>query len=335
MKTKDILIEYFRLIRFSTVGDEVAVILLGGFLMGLRDLYFIGILFIIGLLGHIFGYVLNEYIDIEVDRKLKYEIKKPLVSGIIPKKNALVIILFAFVSSFVLTFIYFPNILSVSLLALAALLTIIYDVYGKKIPLSDFFVAGTLLVFILFGASTVNVTIPNLVFIAALIFFFDVVFMNFVEGGIKDIDHDSKAGAKTMATRMGVMIKNGKLHITTRFRIFAFILRIAYFSLIMLLGLQSGINLWYSDINVLYVITVLLMAIVIIFSIRLLYTTTFDKSKLFRLFTVLNSTSVILLLVVLFPILTLWPFIFLLLLPITWFVTFNYALYKRPFQPLV
>ena len=88
MSAKRIILEYFRLIRFSTVGNEAAVILLGGFIMGQRDIFLLSLLFIIGLLGHIFGYVLNEYIDIEVDKKLSYKIQKPLVSGIIPKKNA-------------------------------------------------------------------------------------------------------------------------------------------------------------------------------------------------------------------------------------------------------
>jgi hypothetical protein len=180
-----------------------------------------------------------------------------------------------------------------------------------------------------------NVKIPNIVFFASLIFFFDVVFMNFVQGGIKDIDHDSKAGAKTMATRMGVKIKNGKLHITTKFRIFAYLLRIIFFSLIIILGFQPEINLWYSDINIIYVLVILLLVIVVVFSIKLLFTTKFDKSKLFKLFTVVNAASVSLLLLVLFPVLGLWATIFLLMLPISWFVIFNYALYKRPFQALV
>jgi len=74
MKTNRIILEYFRLIRFSTVGNEAGVILLGGLMMGLRDITGIFLLFIIGVFGHIFGYVLNEYIDVEVDKKLSYGI---------------------------------------------------------------------------------------------------------------------------------------------------------------------------------------------------------------------------------------------------------------------
>lgn len=335
MSAKRIILEYFRLIRFSTVGNEAAVILLGGFIMGQRDIFLLSLLFIIGLLGHIFGYVLNEYIDIEVDKKLSYKIQKPLVSGIIPKKNALIISITAFILACIIVFAYFPYFLSIVLLSIAAILTIIYDVYGKKIPFSDFVVAGTLSVFILFGASTLNTRIPDIVYIASLIFFFDVVFMNFVEGGIKDIDHDSKAGAKTMATRMGIMIKNNKLIISTRFRIFAYALRIFFFILIILLGFQSEINLWFSEVNMIYIIVVLLMIVVAISSIKLLRTTIFNKSKLYRLFTIINSSSVALLLVVLYPLLGFWVTIFLLLLPITWFVVFNYIIYKKPLQPLV
>lgn len=335
MSAKRIILEYFRLIRFSTVGNEAAVILLGSFIMGQRDIFLLSLLFIIGLLGHIFGYVLNEYIDIEVDKKLSYKIQKPLISGIIPNKNALIISITAFILAYIIVFAYFPYFLSIVLLSIAAILTIIYDVYGKKIPFSDFFVAGTLATFLLFGASTLNTRIPDIVYIASLIFFFDVVFMNFVEGGIKDIDHDSKAGAKTMATRMGVMIKEDKLLITTRFKIFAYALRIFFFILIILLGFQSEINLWFSEVNMIYIIVVLLMIVVAISSIKLLRTTIFNKSKLYRLFTIINSSSVALLLVVLYPLLGFWVTIFLLLLPITWFVVFNYIIYKKPLQPLV
>ena len=335
MTKNNILLEYFRLIRFSTVADEAGVILLGGFIMGLRDIHSLFILFLIGVCGHIFGYVLNEYMDVEIDRKLDYKIKKPLVSGIIPKKNALIIVFISGLIAFMLTFYYFFNYLSILLLAIAAILTIIYDTLGKKIPFSDFVVAGTLFVFIMFGASVVSTDIPKVVILAGLIFFFDVVFMNFVEGGIKDVDHDSKAGGKTMATRLGVMIKDEKLVITNRFRVFALVLRMFFYSLVIMLGLQPEISLWTSEISVVLIVAILLMIIVALSSTKLLFTTVFDKSKLFKLFTLINSCSVILLLVVLFPLLEIYAFVFLLLLPITWFVVFNLVLYKRPFQPLV
>jgi 4-hydroxybenzoate polyprenyltransferase len=335
MNTKDKILEYFRLIRFSTVGNEAGVILLGAFIMGQRNISHIILLFAMGLLGHIYGYVLNEYADVEVDKKLSYHIKKRLVSGVIPKEHALIISFSACFCAYILTFIFFSSLLSILLLSIAVILTIIYDFFGKKIPFSDFIVAGTLSIFLLFGASTVSIHLTGIAYIVSFMFFFDVVFMNFVEGGLKDIDHDYLAGAKTMATRMGVMIKDNKLIITTSFKTFAYILRALYFSLIILLGFQPEINLWLSDVNGFHIIVVFLMVVVIISSYKLLHFTTFDKPKMKRLFTIINSSSVALMLIMLYPLLGFWATLALLLLPITWFVVFNVVLYGKPLQPLV
>jgi 4-hydroxybenzoate polyprenyltransferase len=169
MNKKRSLLEYFRLIRFSTAGNEIGVILLGGFVMSQRDISSIILLVLLGLLEHIFGYTLNEYVDVEVDKKLTYDIKKPLVSGIIPKSHALIISFLACFLAYLITFIFFPSILSILLLTIAVLLATIYDLYGKKIPFSDFIIAGALAIFLIFGASTVSSLLPNLVFISALI----------------------------------------------------------------------------------------------------------------------------------------------------------------------
>ena len=329
------ILEYFRLIRFSTVGNEAGVILLGGFMMGQRDMFHIFLLFIIGMLGHIYGYVLNEYVDVETDKKLKYDIKKPLVSGAIPKINALIISISAAILAFILVLYFYRNILSLALLLVAAVLTAIYDIYGKKIPFSDFIVAGTLGVFLLFGASTVSSNLPNVVFITALIFFFDVVFMNFVEGGLKDIDHDGLAGAKTMAIRFGVKVKENKLIIPIKFKAFGYSLRLIFFSLVFWLMLQPQIRLLSLGLSINLILVILLSLIVIFASYKLLHFPIFDKSKLYKLFTLTNSCSVSLLLIVLFPLLGIWVTIFLFLLPITWFVVFNYLLYKKTTQALV
>jgi 4-hydroxybenzoate polyprenyltransferase len=329
------ILEYSRLIRLSTAGNEIGVILFGGFIMGQREIPQILLLILFGLIGHIFGYTLNEYADIEVDKKLKYDIKKPLVSGVIPKQHALIISFSACILAYILVIIFYPNLLTMLLLTIAVLLTILYDFFGKKIPLSDFIVAGTLGIFLLFGASTVSSSFPTVIYLASLVFFFDVVFMNFVEGGLKDIDHDSKAGAKTMATRLGVSIKENKLFISTRFKIFAYALRAIYFSLIILIGFQPESNLWFSDISIIHIIAAILMIIVITASYRLLHFPVFDKTKMYKLFAVINTSSVFLLIIMLYPILGFWVTLTLFSLPLLWYIILNHLMYERALQPLV
>ncbi|MEM2899321.1 MAG: UbiA family prenyltransferase [Thermoplasmata archaeon] len=64
------------------------------------------ILFVIGLFVHIYWFVLNEYADIEVDRKSKDLAGKPLVSGAISPNSALAFLLCALACSFLLLFLF-------------------------------------------------------------------------------------------------------------------------------------------------------------------------------------------------------------------------------------
>ena len=335
MVNKGIFLEYIRLIRLSTAGNEIGVILLGGFLMGMQDVQSILLLVLLGLFGHIFGYTLNEYVDIEVDKKLTYNIKKPLVSGIIPKSHALIIVFISGICTYVITLSFFFSLTAILLLTVALILTMVYDIYGKKIPFSDFVVAGTLGLFLLFGASTFSQNFTGVVYIASVVFFLDVVFMNFVEGGLKDIDHDAEAGAKTMASRMGVHVKDDTLVITMKFKIFAYILRIFYFGLIILVGFQPEINLWYSNFNILHVLAALLAVVVIVSSYKLLHFPVFDKTKMYKLFAIINISSVSLLLIMVYPIIGLWAILTLFLLPLLWYAILNRLMYEKALQPLV
>ena len=93
MVTKNKILEYFRLMRPQGAAQTASILLLGSLIMGQRDFSSLLILFIIGVLSHIHGFVLNDYADVEVDKKLSELEKKPLVSGIIPKQHAIIIII--------------------------------------------------------------------------------------------------------------------------------------------------------------------------------------------------------------------------------------------------
>ena len=66
---KDRTLEYLRLLRLQTGAATASAPLIGGLIMNERDLLILSVLFLIGILYHIFGFVLNEYIDIEVDNR--------------------------------------------------------------------------------------------------------------------------------------------------------------------------------------------------------------------------------------------------------------------------
>ena len=338
MKLRTTILEYLRLFRFHAVSMETTIILIGALIMGQRDLLLLFIIFLIGFFGHICGYVLNDYADLEVDKK-SHELKeKPLVSGIIPKNNALIVAFITALFSYILVFIFFQNLQTILFLGLATVLTILYNFYGKKIPGSDVIVAGTIVVFFFMSASSLSMPLTNLVYIVGLILFFDIVFINIVEGGLKDVDHDYLSGARTLATVTGVKVKDGKLITTGKFLAIAYTIRAIYIFMIILLGFEPKINIWlsnsYSSIIV-EVIAIIFIILVIFGSYKFLSLKVFDRSKMKRLYGGINAASGVLYIVMLFPILGLEITLFLLLFPVTWYTVFNTILYGKPMQPRV
>jgi len=338
VKLRTKILEYLRLFRFHAVSMETTIILIGALIMGQRDLLLLFVVFLIGLFGHICGYVLNDYADLEVDKK-SHELKeKPLVSGIIPKNNALIIAFIAALVSYILTIFFFRYLQTILLLGLATILTITYNFYGKKIPGSDVIVAGTIAVFFLIGASSISMPFTNLVYIVCLIFFFDVVFINIVEGGLKDVDHDYLSRAKTLATVTGVKVKDGKLITTGKFLAVAYTIRVIYIFMIILLGFEPKIDIWLSNSSIkiiVEIIATIFIILIILGSYKFLSLKIFDRSKMKRLYGGINAATGVLLIVMLYPILGLEITLFLLLFPITWYTVFNTILYGKPMQPRV
>jgi len=329
------ILEYLRLFRFHAVSMETTIILIGALVMGQREIPLLLVIFLIGLFGHITGYVLNDYADLEVDKKSDELKEKPLVSGLISKKTAILIAVISAIITYSLTLYFFPYVQTLLLLGLATLLTIIYDFYGKKIPGSDFIVAGTITVFCLYGASTVGLPFNNIIYLVCLTFFFDVVFINVVEGGLKDVDHDYLSGARTFATVAGVKVKEGKLFITKKFIVFSYLIRALYFLTVIYLGLQTELNIWKGDNYLLLILVIIFMILVLLGSAKLLNMKEFDRGKMKKTYGGLNAASGILYLLVLSPIFGLVITLFLVLYPFLWYTIFNTLLFGKPMQPRV
>ena len=335
MSVKIKMLEYFRLLRLQTAAATATAPLLGALVIGQRDLLSLAILFFIGMLYHIYGFVLNEYIDIEVDKKSAHLQKKPLVSGIIKKETALFITVGAIVIACILIIVFFPALFPISLFLLALVLGGVYDLFGKKIPGCDFILGGGFFFLCLFGVSTVstNFTLPS--YIVCSVYFFHIVFNNAVEGGLKDVEHDYLAGAKTLAIAMRVKVKKGRIGASNLFIAFAYGLEIIFLGFIIYLVLQPEIKLSYTNTPTLPIILVFLFLIFFITSYRFLHMRTMERGKLKRFFSVHEMISFFILLMALYPLLGLWITVILLLLPSVWYLIFNIILYGKLLQPQV
>jgi len=335
MKTKSKIPVYLRLLRPQSAAMTASVLLVGALVMGQRDTFLLSILFIIGVLSHIFGFVLNDYADIEVDKKSGELKDKPLVSGIISKNHALIIVILAAVIAYALTILFFPSIYVIIILTIAAILGGIYNFCGKKIPGSEFIVSAGLGAFCLFAASTVSLNFTNTIYLVSLLIFIDGVFIHVVEGGLKDADHDYLQKAKTLPAMMGIKVKDGKLLLPKTFLAFSYLLKAIYFILIILLGLQPEINIWNSNQYILQILVIFLLIMIALITYKFLHLPKFDRSKMKKLYAGLNSASLGLIFIILLPIIEIEIILILLVLPITWYVIFNAILYGKSLEPQV
>ena len=334
MKIKDKIIAYLRLCRIQATGLIATLSLLGAIVVGQNDLLVLCVIFIIGVFYQIFLYVLNEYVDLEVDKKSKDLQRKPLVSGVIPKKNAIIIIILAIFVMYALTIIFLPYLQTILILSLAVLLGSIYDIFGKKLPgMGDFIMAGSLAITFLFGASVVVNPFSNVVFLIFLILLFFTVYANAVEGGIKDVDHDYLGGAKTLATILDVKVMEGKLIMTKKFAFFAWAIEIISFILILILANQPEINLFKSDDYLKIGIVTCLIIISLIATTMFITIKKFDRAKMKKLFAVINASSGALIIILLSPFIDIIKMIILFTLLISWYIVSNLILYGTAIQP--
>ena len=334
MKFKDKFLSYLRLLRPPSAGSTGIIVIIGYLIMnGSIDLRNFLILFTIGIFSHIFIFVLNDYIDVGVDEKSQFLKDKPLVSGVINKNHALFTVIISGILSFVLVIFFYRSIYALFFLSLALLSGVIYDIWGKIIPASDIFISSGCAFGCLFGASVVSIQFTNLVYIISFSVFIFLIFCNAVVGGLKDADHDTLAGAKTTATRMGVKVENGKMFIPMKFKLFAFGLDLFFLFLILLAMMQPEIGLWPSDNYIILGIITFLITVILFSLYKFLTYCKFKRTPLYRLFMLNGTATYILVPILLYQLVGLYIMLVLLILPVAWLIIWNLILHGTAVQP--
>lgn len=222
--------EYLELSRSFNAGLTAIAPVLGAISNGEGRLLMLFLFFLVGFFGHCYGFALNDIMDYKIDR-LSMELKeRPLVSGKITLKRAwiftILMLLISIAIAVALAHLY-SNFYSLIPLALSAISITIYDLISKKYPAMDIFVASGIFLIIFYGAFSVNKQISELSWIVCLLGTLQVLFMQFIAGGLKDAEHDYKANANTLAIKLGVRV-NGELSIPNSFKFLAYFLQIIY-----------------------------------------------------------------------------------------------------------
>jgi len=107
MRLKTTVFEYAKLSSAHFIFLTAIVPVTGAIAMGEKNLFLLTIVFLIGLTAHVFGFALNHYKDIEVDRLIYHINKRPLPSGTISKKHALLYIVTVLFFGCIITFAFY------------------------------------------------------------------------------------------------------------------------------------------------------------------------------------------------------------------------------------
>lgn len=200
-------------LRISTLGFTLLLPLLGtvsaqGALPFRRGALLIAVAFAF----HVFAYVLNDVMDLWIDRTEPLRADSLLVRSELDPRRALGIAWIQVPIAFAFAFYASASKEALLSLGVAFLALTLYDVYGKRCPLpllTDAVQALGWCALALFGALfEVPRVGMNTVWLIAYVFV-QVLMVNAIHGGIRDIANDFARGARTTAIWMGARPAEG------------------------------------------------------------------------------------------------------------------------------
>jgi 4-hydroxybenzoate polyprenyltransferase len=326
---------YAKLLRVPGIGALGIIPVIAALTMGIYDIYPLSLIFIIGAFASIFGFLINDYVDIELDGFVDELRKKPLVSGEVSKKNALIIAFYlAFITFFFIALLWYNQtidyykFIALICIILAGILGTFYDVYGKQVVGSDFFVAISVSLIFLFGALSFGQP-TVIIWIIFILTFENILYMNVVQNGIKDADHDFKLGVKNIALSLGVTVQESRIVIPRSFQAFGFGLRLFSAVLFFVPFFVFGYDYYLWQM----VLLVVLIVIYLFLDAKLLSLKTFDRSQIRKLIGIQSFLRYSLVPVMLFSIIGILPSFLLILIPIVWYILFTPFLGEKLFKP--
>ena len=330
------LVEYIKLIRLPGWGAYCITAVFGAITVGVLDPFLLALLFAVGGCVTLYGFVLNDYVDVATDNLSEDLISRPLVKGSIPRSHALYIAIGGVIGSYLLILLgmimgwFIQNMVTILVFTLAVILAAIYNIYGKKFPGADVFVAGATAVYCVFGAMAVSPTITLLTWVVTLVTFFQVMYMNVIIGGLKDADHDYKLGVKNIALTLGVTVTKNSLYIPFSFKAMGLLFRscslaIMYIPIFLLDDFMY--QLWQP------IIMGLMFLGVFAATIKMLNLRQFNRDKLRKLISIQVFLRYSIVPVMLLSMMGYAIGVFLIFFPVLWFAVFNRLLYGSSSKP--
>jgi 4-hydroxybenzoate polyprenyltransferase len=190
------------------------------------------VLFILNALVVAFGFIHNDLTDKKFDKYSSDHSKRPLLAGTVTHLEAVLLTLFCLLVAVIIHYFYFHKLDSLVLLLAAFSSTALYNFTGKRLVGADISYAAATAFVAAFGylaipgASFETLLHTPLILALMISLFSNHLFLNAIEGGLKDIRADKLAGAKTFAISSGVSIDGDRLSVSSRFKFSAWLLKV-------------------------------------------------------------------------------------------------------------
>jgi 4-hydroxybenzoate polyprenyltransferase len=197
----------------------------------------------IGVCFHLFGFLLNDVVDLPIDRTQPRRARDPLVRGSISAGTVLVLATLQIPIAFVVAWRAGADVATLVALAVAFGFMAIYNVYGKRsrVPvLTDLVLGLSGGAFVIFGAgmsdrgpSSVTILVASYTALYFLLF-------NGIHGGMRDMENDAECGVRTTGLYLGMRPTHGTIEVPRRAKVFCWSLHITLAAILCVLAVTSG-----------------------------------------------------------------------------------------------
>jgi 4-hydroxybenzoate polyprenyltransferase len=221
--------EVYLTIRVSILGFTLLLPLLGA-ISAQRTLTTLSTwaLIAVGISFHVFGSVLNDVVDLPIDRTEPMRADSPLVRGVIRRSGALWLALLQVPFGFAWALLASAGPRELVLLGAAFAGVAIYDVFGKRCRwplLTDVVESIGFCALVLFGAYLVGEPREDTPWLLGIVFVY-VLMMTGVHGSVRDLANDHAHGAQTTAIWFGTRpAEESAVRLSGALIIYAFVLQ--------------------------------------------------------------------------------------------------------------
>lgn len=229
-------IELDRAIRIHFLGASIMIALLGAASVSPQlgtDVLLA--LLVVALCFHTYAYVLNDVVDLRVDRNQPLRAQDPLVRGAVGPRQALAVALLQIPMAILVTRWIGGGELAYFSLGCGFGLMAIYNVWGKRCvvpPLTDGVQGLAWGCLGLYGAAIAG-SPTVLTAVAAGYMAGFILLINGIHGGLRDLENDLRCSRRTTAIFLGARpLGDAALNISASVRVFSFSVQVALLALI-------------------------------------------------------------------------------------------------------